>query len=206
MIRTVKRDWGTRHMSLTEIQCEARLGHVSKSTVLRALHERGLKAYREEFKFILTPENKLPRLLWCQHRKNGAFDKEWANYGFTDEMSIEVGGTFGVSLVWRENWEQWVEDCVGAKKKQGAKVMCWGMIGYGWKVRRIYSIPSTTMHTITDILQGPFHVWCPETKAEREQALLDIAILNKKAQEEEDRLNKEWKNSLEWQKMKKQEQ
>lgn len=32
-----------------------------------------------------------------------------------------------------------MEECVGAKKKQGAEVMRWGIIGYGWKVWEMYS-------------------------------------------------------------------
>ena len=43
---------------------------------------------------------------------------------FTDEMSIEVGGTFGKSFVWRDKTERWHQDCVGAMKKQGPTVMC----------------------------------------------------------------------------------
>jgi hypothetical protein len=50
------------------------------------------------------------------------------NCGFTDEMAIEVGGIIGVCLVWREQGEQWHDDCVGAKKKQGPSAMCWGFI------------------------------------------------------------------------------
>ena len=58
---------------------------------------------------------------------------------FTDEMSIEMGGTFGVSYEWKSETERWHNDCVGAEKKQGPSVMCWGMIGYRW--------------------EGPFYVW-----------------------------------------------
>jgi hypothetical protein len=134
LISVVKRNWETRHMSLVELQLEAGLSHVSPSTVLKALNERGIKSYREEWKFILKPEDKVNRLKYCQARQHWAPDKEWANYGFTDEMSIEVGGTFGVSLVWRGSDEQYHEDCRGAKKKRGKTVMVWGMIGWGYKV------------------------------------------------------------------------
>lgn len=93
-------NWETRHMSSVEIQQKAGLGHVATTTVLKALHERGIKAYREEYKFILKPENKTQRLLYCEARKNWQADKEWAKYGFTDEMTIEIGGNFGISRVW----------------------------------------------------------------------------------------------------------
>lgn len=82
----------------------------------------------------------------------------WANHGFTDEMSIEVGGFFGINLIWRDKTEKWHDDCVGARKKQGATVMCWGMVGWGWK--------------------GPFYVWEAETKEEREEAEKMIKEIN----------------------------
>ena len=59
----LERDWGTRHMTLAEIQREAGLGHVSYSTVFRALHSRGIKAYVEECKFILNEHNKKRRMV-----------------------------------------------------------------------------------------------------------------------------------------------
>jgi len=65
-------------------------------------------------------------------------------------MSIEVGGTFGISFVWWDKTQRWHIDCMGAKKKQGSSVMYWGMIGYGWK--------------------GPFHVWDPKTEEEKREA------------------------------------
>ncbi|PUU79439.1 hypothetical protein B9Z19DRAFT_945036, partial [Tuber borchii] len=100
---------------------------VSDTTVWKALKERGIKPYREEFKFILKSENKLLRLAYCIERKDWTI-VEWGNYGFTDEMSIEVGGLYRLHLVWRDSTERWHEDCVGAMKKQGISVMCWGMI------------------------------------------------------------------------------
>jgi len=59
-------------------------------------------------------------------------DKKWANIAFTDEMSIEIGGSFGVSQVWRGN-DKWDQTCVGATKKRCPTLMCWGMIGWNYK-------------------------------------------------------------------------
>ena len=64
----------------------------------------------------------------------------------------------GTTYVWRDKTERWHHDCVGAKKKQGPAVMCWGMIGYGWK--------------------GPFHVSETETEEERKEAEIEIARIN----------------------------
>ena len=63
LVAFVKRDFHTRRMKLVDIRREVGFGHVSDSTVYRALLERGMKAYREDFKFILTAENKLVRLV-----------------------------------------------------------------------------------------------------------------------------------------------
>ncbi|RPB02542.1 hypothetical protein L873DRAFT_1876207 [Choiromyces venosus 120613-1] len=84
------------------------------------------------FKFILKSENKLVRLKYYMERKEWGID-EWRNYSFTDEMSIEVDGLFGLNLVWREKKETWHDDCIECKKKQGESMMCWGMIRWGWK-------------------------------------------------------------------------
>ena len=63
LVAFVKRDFKTRRMKLVDIRREAGFSHVSDSTVYRALSERGMKAYREDFKFILSAENKVIRLV-----------------------------------------------------------------------------------------------------------------------------------------------
>jgi len=93
-------------------------------------------------------------------------------------MSIEVGAVFGLNHVWRDKTEQWHEDCIGTRKKQGAAVMCWGMISWSWK--------------------GPFYVWSAETKEEKAEAAHTIAELNAKGGAEEKRLNDLWRQSEEW--------
>ena len=74
-------------------QCETGLGHVCPQTIFTALNERGLKCYREQYKFILKPEGRAQCLAYCQARKDWLPDKEWANIAFTDKMSIEIGGS-----------------------------------------------------------------------------------------------------------------
>jgi len=93
-------------------------------------------------------------------------------------MSIEVGGTFGISFVWRDKTERWHADRMGAKKKLGSSVMCWGMIGYGWK--------------------GPFHVWDPETEEEKQEAESEILRINTEMEEEAEKANAIWRDSAEW--------
>ena len=80
----VKRDFTTRRMSLVDLRREAGLSHVSDSTIWKALSFRGIKAYREQFKFILKEDNKRVRLIYCEERKDWKPDEEWAEYGFTE--------------------------------------------------------------------------------------------------------------------------
>ncbi|RPB00568.1 hypothetical protein L873DRAFT_1897545 [Choiromyces venosus 120613-1] len=171
-VKLVKKDFITRRMTLCDIQREADLSHMCKTTVFRALQERGIGMYPEVFKFILSKENQKKRLAgWWPA-------EQWANYAFTDEMSIEIGGLYRPCLIWREKSERWADDCIGAKKKQGASIMCWGMISYGWK--------------------GPFWVWESETEEEKVTATSKILRYNENCGEEESRLNTAWRASEEW--------
>ena len=43
---------------------------------------------------------------YCKMRENWLLGREWANYAFTDKMSIEVGAVFGLNHVWRDKTEQ----------------------------------------------------------------------------------------------------
>ena len=93
-------------------------------------------------------------------------------------MSIEIGGLYGPCWIWREKSERWADDCIGAKEKHGASIMCWGMISYGWK--------------------GPFWVWESETEEEKVTAVSKILSYNENCGEEEFRLNTAWRASEEW--------
>jgi len=104
--------------------------------------------------------------------------REWANYAFTDEMLIEVGAVFGLNHVWHDKPEQWHEDCIGARKKQGSAVMSWGMISWGRKRQ--------------------FYIWSTETKEEKSTAMRTIVELKTKGGEEEKQLDNLWRQSEEW--------
>ena len=144
------------------------------------LRSRGIKPYREEFKFILTAENQEERLQYARERQGWTME-EWKNCGFTDEMSIEIGGTFGPNTVWRDKGERWHTDCTGAKRKGGASVMCWGLIGYGFK--------------------GPFFVWDAETDAEKKADNAIIKEHNDKVMAQLLKDTEEWKKTSEWQQL-----
>jgi hypothetical protein len=53
--------------------------------------------------------------------------------------------------------------------------------------------------------KGPFYVWDPETKEEREAAAIEIPKLNTEYTEEAKRLNAEWKATEEWQELRRRE-
>ena len=78
---------------------------MSESTARRILHGNGIRSNREEFKFILTAANKVKKIDYCWPKLSWKVHKEWANYGFTDEMSIEVGGMHGASCIRRSKTE-----------------------------------------------------------------------------------------------------
>lgn len=97
-------------------------------------------------------------------------------------MSIEVGGSFGKQTVWRDKSERWHKDCVGAMKKQGETIMCWGMIGYGWK--------------------RPFFVWDPESDEEKKIAEREIARINAEMKAEAEEKEREWRATPEFAELK----
>jgi len=73
-------------------------------------------------------------------------------------MSIEVDSRFGRSCIWKDETESLVHHCLGAMKRKWPTVMCWGMIGYGWK--------------------ATLHVWDPETPEKHATAEIEIQKYN----------------------------
>ncbi|PWW77947.1 hypothetical protein C7212DRAFT_342367 [Tuber magnatum] len=57
LVKLVKKDFVILRMALCDIRREAGLSYVSKTTVFQALQERGIGAYLEVFKFILSMKN-----------------------------------------------------------------------------------------------------------------------------------------------------
>lgn len=94
----VRTGFESRRMALTDIKRETGFGHLSNQTISRGLQDRGIKQYREEFKFILKEENKFERLTYCLERREWTME-EWGNCGFTDEMSIEVSIVNGINIM-----------------------------------------------------------------------------------------------------------
>lgn len=87
-------------MPLKELQSTANLSHVSKQTCLNALHERGLKAYKENLKPVVEISHRQAHIQFALPKLNWKPDKEWVNWGFTDEIGVTVGGSWGTKTVW----------------------------------------------------------------------------------------------------------
>ena len=73
LIEFVRESWDTRRMSIVDIQCRAGLGHASRTTIHKALAEAGIKAYIEEFKFILDEDNMLARYVYFYYLSTQLF-------------------------------------------------------------------------------------------------------------------------------------
>ena len=63
LIEFVKKNFETRRMTIQDIGREDGFAHVSDTTIYRALLDRGIRAYHEEFKIILKEEKKKKRLV-----------------------------------------------------------------------------------------------------------------------------------------------
>ncbi|KAG0136904.1 hypothetical protein HOY82DRAFT_598768 [Tuber indicum] len=187
IVATVRQGFDTRRMCLDDLCITAGLSKaVSPSTVLRVLHKHGIKQYRENEKFILDYDDCVIWREFCEQYYTSRPEVEWANWGFTDEMSIVIGDTYGPSYVWRSKDEKWHEDCMGTiKKNVGTSVMCWGMIGWNYK--------------------GPFYVWEEESEQEKKEAEEEMNFINSIIMEEQERATTEWKASEDYATLKEQE-
>jgi len=63
LVLFVKQGFDTRRMTWRDITREAGFSHVCDTTIFKALAARGIHAYKELCKFILTAENKIKRLV-----------------------------------------------------------------------------------------------------------------------------------------------
>ena len=144
-------------MGVVELREESGLGYASISIIKNALHEKVLWSYQEQQKFILNYKNRKCHIQWCKDKQDWS-KEQWANIVFTNEMSIEVGGTYAVNLIWREKGEKCHTDYISKKKKKCASVMCWRIIGNEQK--------------------GLFYMWDIETEEEKKKAISEINELN----------------------------
>ena len=126
---------------------------VSTSTIQKAFHEKGLRSYREQWKFILDEENRTCRVRWCEARQ-----------AWTMEDCAHIGFTNGLRIALEE--KKAVSDCnVFGYVLVTPAILFYlltniGMIGYEWR--------------------GPCHVWIVETEREKAESIKEIEEINKK--------------------------
>ncbi|KAG0638678.1 hypothetical protein HOY80DRAFT_1077327 [Tuber brumale] len=137
-------------------------------------------------KFILDHDACSIRKEFCETHRHWRPEVEWANWGFTDEMAMTIGDTYGPSYVWQSKDEKWNDDCIGTTKKGGGtSVMCWGMIGWNYK--------------------GPFFIWEEESQQEKKEATEEIDLINLIIVQEQEQATAEWKASEDYTILKEQE-
>lgn len=142
LIAFIKQDFNTWRLHLQNIRREIGWGKkVSDTTILKALKSSGISPYWKELKFIFIRKNTALQLRYYKEKKEWKVKNngKWLRYmRFTDEMSIEIGGISGVYTMLRERGEQCHNNCIGAMKKQGNTIMCWGLIK--WRTERPFFV------------------------------------------------------------------
>lgn len=114
---------------------------VSRQTVLRWLHDQGIRARRPFRGLILTPRHRLQRERWAR-RHQRMTRAEWANVLFTDESRFNLYHNDGRMRVYRRRGERLNDECVFQRDQYGGgSVMVWAGV---------------SLHTKTDlvIVQG----------------------------------------------------
>ena len=78
------------------------------------------------------------RLAWCLERADWTLE-QWKDLIWTDETSVQLGGTRGRRRVWRKPEEQFHKHVIKRRWKGFQEFMFWGSFSYDKK--------------------GPCHVW-----------------------------------------------
>ena len=155
----VEHDAAGRHASLEELAYE--MG-TSSSTLSRQLKQLGYKKVKKTTKPGLTEAMRRSRLNWCLEHQHWTIE-DWKKVIFTDETSIVLGQQRGRRRIWRKPSQLWDEDIVKPRFKKSVTVMGWG--AFTWDEK------------------GPFHIYSPETAAQKRNATAAIARLNAEREE-----------------------
>ena len=137
-------------------------------TVWRVLRKSGLRKTKPTRKPGLTERMKMERLEFCHRHEHWTLE-DWKNVIWSDETSVILLHRRGGYRVWRTSKEAFVQSCIRERWKGYSEFMFWGCFSYDKK--------------------GPFHIWKPETAAERKKADKKIAKLN---EELEPLMREEW--------------
>ncbi len=98
----------------------------SAQTIRRTLHQIGLHDCRPRRKPLLKMMHKNARKQFAEDKQTKDMDY-WNHFLWSDETKINVFGSDGVKLVWRQPGEEYKDTCVlPTVKHGGGSVMVWG--------------------------------------------------------------------------------
>lgn len=98
---------------------------VSRHTISRRLNDVGLKARSARKKPLLTPRNRMKRIIWAKKHKNWSID-QWKKVIWTDETCIHFVDNCGRTYVRRRPGEELKKECLRPTlKKGGGKLSIW---------------------------------------------------------------------------------
>ena len=137
-------------------------------TILKALKKNHFKPCKTTKKPGLEEWQKELRLQFCLRVQNWTLE-DWKNVIWTDETSVVLNQRRGKIRVWRRSNEQFTQSNIRRRWKGACEFMWWSCFSYDKK--------------------GPYHVWKPETKAEKKKAEEELKALNDRNEPE---LKAEW--------------
>lgn len=128
---------------------------VSKSTLLRRLHERNLHQFRPRHVPLLTKEQKRARLDWTMRRCH--WRAQWKRVIWSDESRFLLHPVSGRTLVWRFPGEQLNDNLViQVTQAGGGSVHVWGAIWKGGRSELVRLVGTVNAHRYCEILHEFF--------------------------------------------------
>src|SRR5450432_3174202 len=170
---SITRGWSCKRIAY-EVTSKSSKYKVSTTTIWRTLKEHGYSSYKRTMKPGLKLEDKERRLKWCLDHEDWLLE-DWKNVIWTDETSVKLGGVRGTRRIWRKPDEAYHPHIITRRWKGFSEFMWWSCFSYDKK--------------------GPYHIWKPETKEEREACKKDLEERNK-LRYNEDKLNWELENGI----------
>ena len=141
-----------RHDRNSRKKSSAVLGYkhgVSSATILNVLRRNNFRSCKTTIKPGLDSAMKEARLQFCLRYRHWTLD-DWKNVIWSDETSVVLGSRRGRRFQWRTPNEKYAQTCIRSIWKGCSEFMFWGCFSYEKK--------------------GPFHIWKPETAAEKHAA------------------------------------
>ena len=159
LLKKIRRDRYGREKTSLRLSMELKEEgiEISGSTVYRILKRINMRKTKPTRKPGLTQKMKDERLAWCLEHENWTLE-DWKRVIWTDETSVVVGHRRGSFRVWRTPEERVVKSVIRERFKGYSDFMWWSCFTYDNK--------------------GPYHIWKPETAAQKKKAQEVIDALN----------------------------